>query len=262
MAVPIVTFRAYSAYIVTSLCDVLSQPDAKVMELLVLASLRSAASPVTALAHQLEQPVEPVRAAVARLETNGMVETTGDTATLTPAGQREASHLLATWPSTTTIDLLSGIDLSPVTRLVDSLWPKDAGRSAAEAQERAGLLAADADRDAAVQRLSAAFSEGRLSAAELESRTGSALSARTYGDLDGALQGLSVLPPEVRSHPVRKALFWVVALLTSPFVLMGTLLFAFGSDAGDHVGGLIFLVVLLPGLFALNRWAWPRADSK
>jgi hypothetical protein len=236
---------------------VLSQPDAKVIELMVLASLRSADSPVPALAQRLGQPVESVRAAVARLENSGLVATTDDTATLTPAGQQETSHIMTTWPST--VDLLSTIDLTPVTRLVDSLWPADAGHAAVEQQERAGLLAADADRDAAVERLSAAFSEGRLSTAELESRTASALSARTYGDLDSVLQGLGGLPREVRSRPVRRAVFWVVAVLSSPFVLMGTLLFAFGSDLGDHVGGLMFLVLLLPGLLALRRWAWPRA---
>jgi hypothetical protein len=45
----------------------------------------------------------------------------------------------------------------------------------------------------------------------------------------------------------------------SPFVLLGTLLFAFGTDLGDHVGGFMFLVLLLPGLFKLRRWAWPRS---
>jgi hypothetical protein len=58
---------------------------------------------------------------------------------------------------------------------------------------------------------------------------------------------------------VRVAVFGVVALVCSPFVLLGFLLFLFGSDAGDHVGGLVFLVVLLPGLLALWRWARPRA---
>lgn len=240
----------------TSLFDVLSQPDAKVMELLVLASLKSADSPVTALAEQLGQPVESVRAAVARLETSGKVATTDDTATLTPAGRQEASHIMTSLPSP--VDLLSTIDLTPVTRLVKSLWPANADHAAAKEQERSGLLAADADRDGAVEALSAAFTEGRLSTAELESRTASALSARTYGELDTVLQGLGGLPREVRSHPVRKALFWVVAMLSSPFVLTGTLLFAFGTDLGDHVFGLIFLVLLLPGLFALWRWAWPR----
>lgn len=235
----------------------LSQPDAKVMELLVLASLKSADSTVTALAQHIEQPVESVRAAVARLETAGLVATTDDTATLTPAGQQEASHIMTSLPSP--VELLSTIDLTPVSRLVDSLWPANADHAAAEAKERAGLLAADADRDAAVERLSAAFSEGRLSTAELESRTASALAARTYGELDGVLQGLGGLPREVLSHPVRKAVFWVVSMLASPFVLTGTLLFAFGTDLGDHVFGLIFLVLLLPGLFALWRWAWPRS---
>lgn len=56
---------------------------------------------------------------------------------------------------------------------------------------------------------------------------------------------------------MRKALFWAVALLSSPFVLVGGMLLFLGSDAGDHLGGLFFLVLLLPGLLALRRWAWP-----
>ena len=93
---------------------------------------------------------------------------------------------------------------------------------------------------------------------ELEQRTGAALSARTYGELDDVLHGLGGLPRAVRSHPVRKVVFWVATVLCSPFVLLGTLLFAFGSDVGDHVGGFIFLAALLPALFLLQRWAWPR----
>ena len=57
---------------------------------------------------------------------------------------------------------------------------------------------------------------------------------------------------------MRKAVFGVAAFLASPFVLLGALLVAFGVDAGDRVGGVVFLILLLPGLFALRRWAWPR----
>ena len=40
----------------------------------------------------------------------------------------------------------------------------------------------------AVQQLADAFSEGRLSSADLEQRSGKALGARTYGELDDVLQ--------------------------------------------------------------------------
>jgi len=56
--------------------------------------------------------------------------------------------------------------------------------------------------------------------------------------LDEVLRDLGGWRPLVRSHPVRLALF--------------------GSDVGHHVGGLVLLVVLLPGLLALLRWATPR----
>jgi hypothetical protein len=41
-------------------------------------------------------------------------------------------------------------------------------------------------------------------------------------------------------------------------VLFGSMLLSFGEDAGDRLVGVFFLVLLLPGLFALRRWAWPR----
>jgi hypothetical protein len=238
---------------------VLTGDDAKVTELLVLASLTSAPASVPTLAEQIRQPVDVVQGAVAQMTAAGLVETTSGIVTLTPAGEHEAGRLVTSWPPGAAADVLAALDLSPVTRLVDSMWPNAAEREAAEAQERAALLAADTDRDAAVQQLSAAFAEGRLAAAELESRTSSALSARTYGELDAALQGLGGLRRSARSHPVRKVVFWVMSVLLSPFLLMGALLFAFGSDAGDHLAGLTFLVLLLPGLFALWRWAWPRS---
>ena len=57
---------------------------------------------------------------------------------------------------------------------------------------------------------------------------------------------------------MRRAAFWVVALLSSPFVLLGAMLLAFGVDAGDHFGGIVVLALVLPGLFALRRWTRTR----
>ncbi len=47
-----------------------------------------------------------------------------------------------------------------------------------------GLLAADADRERVTERLRGAAAEGRLTAEELEARVGSALAARTQGELE------------------------------------------------------------------------------
>lgn len=131
-------------------------------------------------------------------------------------------------------------------------------RATREKAARDRVLASDADRDAVVQILSDAFSQGRLSTGEFEDRTSKALSARSHGQLDDLLHDLGGLQRPVKSRPVRKAVFGVAAFLASPFVLLGALLVAFGVDAGDRVGGVVFLILLLPGLFALRRWAWPR----
>jgi hypothetical protein len=131
-------------------------------------------------------------------------------------------------------------------------------RAAAAEAERDAVLASDADRDAAVHVLADAFSVGRLSATELEERTGRVLAARTHGELDGLLSGLGGYPVTAPAPRWRKVVFSIVAFISSPFVLFGGLLFVSGSDLGDHLAGLVFLVLLLPGLFALRRWAWPK----
>lgn len=235
-----------------------SQPDAGEIQLLVLANVAAAGSTITTIAQELEQPPETVREAVRQLGQAGLVEATGDSVTLTPAGRRAAPHARRARPTTAWGNPAPTIDLGEAARLIGSLWPAAAGRTAADETARERLLASDADRDAAVQLLSGAFAEGRLSSGELEHRTGRALSARTHGELDDVLEGLGGLPRPVTNHPVRTAVFWVIALLCSPFVLLGALLLAFGSDAGDRVGGIVFLVLLLPGLFKLRRWAAPR----
>ena len=150
-------------------------------------------------------------------------------------------------------------ELDDVARQVASAWSAHAaGRAAAEEARRDALLASDADRDRAARLLADAYATGRLSPAQFEERTGRALSASTLGALDDVLQGLGRLERPARSHPWRRAFVLVIAFLTSPFALIGTLLLLFGSDIGDRVGGIVILVVLLPGLFALWRWAWPR----
>jgi uncharacterized protein DUF1707 len=59
------------------------------------------------------------------------------------------------------------------------------------------MRASDADRDAVVSDLGEHFQAGRLTAAELDERTGPALTARTYGELTELLADL----PAVQSAP-------------------------------------------------------------
>lgn len=131
-------------------------------------------------------------------------------------------------------------------------------RAAAAEVARDAVLASDADRDAVVRTLSDAFAAGRLSSDELADRAGRALAARTHGELDDLLAGLGGYGASLPTRPWRKAAFGVVAFFMSPFVLFGTLFVLSGSDWGDRVFGLVLLTILVPGLLALWRWAWPK----
>jgi hypothetical protein len=53
-----------------------------------------------------------------------------------------------------------------------------------------GKLASDKDRDAAVEMLTVAVTEGRLTMEEYDQRTTSALTARTFGDIDAVVSDL------------------------------------------------------------------------
>jgi hypothetical protein len=138
-----------------------------------------------------------------------------------------------------------------------------AARQQAETQ-RDAVLASDADRERVCELLNGAFSEGRLTSAELDERTSRALAARTHGDLEDVLEGLSVPGTSLMWGPraargiVPRLAFWVVGFFTSPFVFLGSMLLLFGDDFGDRVFGIVVLVIFLPGLIALYRWAHPR----
>jgi hypothetical protein len=72
----------------------------------------------------------------------------------------------------------------------------------------AAMRASDADRDAVVSDLGEHFQAGRLTAAELDERTGRALTARTYGELTELLADLPVIRsaaqiPAARSSSAR-----------------------------------------------------------
>lgn len=210
-----------------------------------------------------------VHATLVRLVQAGLVHAEDGVVGLTAAGRARAGEGDGL-PDAPPPDVVS-IDLAEVGRAVSALWASATGTPSAppaptsapaepQAQRRAGLLASDADRDVAVHVLADALAAGRITPAEFDERTNRALLARTYGELDDVLQGLGGLPRQAtRSHPLRKAVFWVVTVISSPFALLGGVLTAFG-DNGDEVSiGLVLLVLTLPGLFGLWRWAWPRS---
>jgi hypothetical protein len=85
-------------------------------------------------------------------------------------------------------------------------------RYPAAGSERGNLRAADADRDRVVEFLKLAFSEGRLSKDEYDGRVESALSARTYADLDQIVTDLPV-PRAPMVTPVAKTNGFAIASL-------------------------------------------------
>jgi hypothetical protein len=72
--------------------------------------------------------------------------------TLTESGRLVADRLRDSRPATVSGPLTT-IDFGPVTRLVESLMPDNSAREAAKRAERGRLLAADEDRNAAVNLL-------------------------------------------------------------------------------------------------------------
>ncbi len=135
----------------------------------------------------------------------------------------------------------------------------------AQAEQRQdSRLVSDAERERVCELLNGAFSDGRLTSGELDERTTRTLAARTHGDLEDVLAGLAQPGSSLMwaARPDRgllpRVVFWVVGLLTSPFLLIGTMALLFGSGAGEKVFGIVMLTVFLPGLIALYRWAHPR----
>ena len=113
---------------------------------------------------------------------------------------------------------------------------QSAGRAGAfpAGGERGKMRASDADRDRVAELLNLAYSEGRLSKDEYDARLGSAMSARTFADLDLLVTDLpsarsSVVPPGTRATvvtPVAKVNALAIASLAC-----GLAQFVFGPVA-------------------------------
>jgi DNA-binding MarR family transcriptional regulator len=210
------------------------------------------------LATQIGEPLSDVHRTLVRLVEAGLVDATDGRVRLTEAGRQAVATVAA--PTVATADPVEPLgEMVEAAQSLGSAWMARSQREAAERERAsAALLASDDERDAAVRHLAEAFTQGRLSAAELDERTGRALAARTHGELDIALVGLGGLRREAGRHPVRAVVFWLATVLLSPFLLFGSLFVLFGDDAGDRVVGLVFLALTAPPLFGLWWWARPR----
>lgn len=242
------------------------------VERLVLLTAGPGCGTVEALAERLGHRRETVEEAVVRLLSSGLVEAADDGLVLTAEGRRVEVEVQGEWESPAQRPAEPppaprSPDLDDVVRSVGtgvgaavSAWSAERRRrSAAEQADDRARLVSDAERDGAVHVLADAFSHGRLSADELEQRTGRALAARTHGELDAVLHGLGGLRLAVPNHPGRKVVFWAVTVPVSPFLLFGGLLLAGGSDLDDRLVGLFLVALALPLVLKLRRWAWPRA---
>jgi hypothetical protein len=109
---------------------------------------------------------------------------------------------------------------------------------------RAALRASDADREKVAERLHKAATEGRLLTEELEQRLESALSARTYGQLNSVLSDLPgrPLPVPGRPRPVNRVGSTVLVALALA-VTIAVVIAAVLIVTGVFAGWLLWLVI-------------------
>ena len=130
-------------------------------------------------------------------------------------------------------------------------------RYPAAGSARGNLRAADADRDRVVEFLKLAYTEGRLSKDEYDGRVESALSARTYADLDQVVTDLPVArAPKVT--PVAKTNGFAIAslacglgqlmfgpLATIPAIVLGHIARGQIKRTGEQGAGLALAGLIL-----------------
>jgi hypothetical protein len=128
---------------------------------------------------------------------------------------------------------------------------------------RGKLRAADADRDRVAGILGTAYSEGRLSKDEYDARLETALSARTYADLDQVVTDLPVRVAAPAADPVRVTpragtngyaiasfacglgQFMVGPLATIPAIIFGHMARSQIRRTGEQGAGLALVGLLL-----------------
>ena len=136
---------------------------------------------------------------------------------------------------------------------------------------RGRLRAAHADREHVIDRLKAAFVQGRLTKDEFDARVGQTFASRTYAELATLTAdipaGLAPAPPPrppARAQPrppVSKAVAWGAGALVVPALLGATFL----TDSGAFVAFFFlatisyFMAVLIAGAEKLDSWHQDRS---
>lgn len=122
------------------------------------------------------------------------------------------------------------------------------------------LRVSDADRDLALAELSEHFQAGRLTADEMQERTGQALAARTGKELSAIMADLPVVRPgasvaPVSKEPERRGFHWtpaataVLAGVVTAAIITGAVF----SQPGHH--GFVFPVwLIIAAFFVLRRF--------
>lgn len=126
--------------------------------------------------------------------------------------------------------------------------------------KRGSLRASDEDREAVVDRLRKAATEGRIGSDELEQRVSEALKARTYDELEAIVADLPTAGHRspsyrrsaggwalstVRAHPLLLLLAIPVVAVTTAMVLAATLVWA-----------VLVIVFLVVGRHSIPRGPW------
>jgi hypothetical protein len=125
------------------------------------------------------------------------------------------------------------------------------------------MRASDADRDVVLAELSEHFQAGRLTADELEERTGQVLQARTFGDL---ARLTADLPSAATARPAagppggpvtrpggRVPLAPLLLSLVAVALVANALIEAGGGTRGSHVSWLILVIPLVAWMLARRR---------
>ena len=124
---------------------------------------------------------------------------------------------------------------------------------------QATLRASDADREQVAERLRHAAAEGRLLAEELEERLGTALSARTYGELDALVADLPSTSVSYRRRSNKPAGVPIALTVAALMVMISAISLGDHPHSYHHWGGggagaiWVVWVAIALGFFALRR---------
>jgi DUF1707 SHOCT-like domain len=121
---------------------------------------------------------------------------------------------------------------------------------------RGHMRASRADREQVIDRLKAAFVQGRLTKDELDQRAGQAFASKTYAELAALYADLPTEPARSPSQPARaqgrslgdkKVLEWAIVCVLSPLIPLAAAVLT-GNQGIAVVSGIMFVLDLLVGL--------------